>query len=351
MTAHHWPELEHLQAMTDDVGLFQHATLDVPNRAYGYCTDDVARALIVACDAADFTPDDTAVAELVRVYLAFLHDARLPGGNFHGFMGYDRRWQDRAGTGDQVGRALWGLGYAEGHAPRTTWRTLAHRLRVHALEALPTLVHLRSRAYAVLGLAHALGAQPADEAAVRAQLDALAATIADDFDRHRADGWTWCEDTMTYDNGRIPEALLRAGSALGNARYREAGLAMLRFYAEAVIVADRFEPVGNDGWYPRGGVKAQFGQQPLEACALVEAAFVACDVSGERRWRDVAAIAHEWFLGGNVHSLVLASEGGCADGLDAGGINPNRGAESTLSWLASAMTMAKRSSPALRAVR
>jgi len=287
----------------------------------------------------------------VRTYLSFLHDARLPGGGFHGFMGYDRRWQDRGGTGDQIGRALWGLGYAEGRAPRSSWRALAAALRRHASDALPGLVHLRSRAYAVLGLAAALASRPSDELAVRTQLDALASAIADDYDRHRADDWIWCEDMMTYDNARIPEALLRAGTALGNARYREAGLSMLRFYADAVIVDAVFEPVGSDGWYPRGGPKARFAQQPLEAAALVEAAFVALDATGDERWHEVAAIAHAWFLGGNVHGLVLASDGSCADGLDAFGLNANRGAESTLSWMTSAMTMARRSAIPLRAVR
>ena len=352
MSAHRWPAIDHLLAMTDDVGLFQHATLDVPNRAFGYCTDDIARALIVACDAAERQGDDPAVSALVPTYLAFLNDARIPAGGFHGFMGYDSRWQDQAGTSDQVARALWGLGYAEGRAARETWRVLAGALRRHALEGVPKLTHIRSRAYAAIGLAHALAARPDDELVVRTQLDALAASIVDDVERHRSPDWVWCEDVMTYDNARIPEALLRAGAALGSTRYCEVGLAILHFYADAVIVDGRFEPVGNDGWYPRGGPKARFGQQPLEAAALVDAAFVALDMTDDERWRRVAEVAHGWFLGGNVHGVVLATEGSCGDGLEATGVNPNRGAESTLSWLMSAITMAKRSSTVpLRAVR
>jgi hypothetical protein len=288
---------------------------------------------------------------LVPTYLAFLHDARLAGGRVHGFMGYDRRWQDAAGTEDQLGRAVWGLGYAERYAPRETWRGLAAALRRHTMEALPDLVHLRSRAYAALGLAHAVGARSGDELVLRSQLDQLAAALFDEFERHRSADWTWCEELMTYDNGRIPEALLRAGLTLCNERYVEAGLAMLEFYTSAVVLDGRFEPVGSAGWYPRGGPKARFGQQPLEAAALVDAAFAALDATGDERWRDVAARAHAWYLGSNVHGLVLVADGGCCDGLDAGGVNPNRGAESTLCWLMSANAIARRATVPLHVVR
>ena len=118
MQTYRFPALDHLLAMTDDVGILQHATLDVPNRSCGYCTDDVGRALIVACEAASRFPQDRNVSRLVSTYLAYLHDAQLPNGWFHNFMGYDRRWQDHGGTPDAVGRAIWGLGYAERFAPR-----------------------------------------------------------------------------------------------------------------------------------------------------------------------------------------------------------------------------------------
>jgi uncharacterized protein YyaL (SSP411 family) len=164
---------------------------------------------------------------------------------------------------------------------------------------------------------------------------------------------------MTYDNARLCEALLRGGTALGNTRYVEAGLAMLDFYASVVIEADPtaassssiFVPVGNDGWYPRGGVKARYGQQPLEAAAMVDAAFAALDVTGDERWRGVAETAHAWFFGGNVQHAQIATKAGCGDGLDANGVNGNMGAESTLCYLMSATALANRSTTTLHAVR
>jgi hypothetical protein len=351
MRTYRRPALEHLLAMTDDVGLLQHATFDVPNRSCGYCTDDVGRALIVACDAAGRRGTDADGARLVTTYLAYLHDAQLPDGSFHNFMGYDRRWQDHAGTADAVGRAIWGLGYAERHAPRETWRAIAGRMRAQALAAIPAMAYVRSRAYAALGLVNALATRPADEFAVRANLDASLAMIADAYDAHAAPDWQWCEDTMTYDNARMCEALLRGGAALGNARYVEVGLAMLNFYASVVIEGSIFVPVGSDGWYPRGGVKALYGQQPLEAAAMVDAAFAALDVTGDERWRGVAEIAHEWFVGGNTQRVQVATKTGCRDGIDATGVNGNMGAESTVCYLMSALALANRSTTSLHAVR
>ena len=371
MRTYRRPPLDHLLAMTDDVGVLQHAMLDVPNRAFGYCTDDVGRALIVACDAAARRATAADGARLVTTYLAYLHDAQLGNGWFHDFMGYDRRWQDHEGTPDAVGRAVWGLGYAERHAPRETWRTVAGRMRRHAHGAVDRMAYPRSRAYAALGLTHALAAQMEDAAAVadafalraydapelRALLDRTLAPLADAFDAHASPDWRWCEDVLTYDNARLCEALLRGGAALGNDRYVRTGLAMLEFYETVAIEDDPaqgriFVPVGNAGWYPRGGTKSRDGQQPLEAAAMVDAALAALDVTGDERWSDVAEIAHAWFTGRNTHGIAVACETGCRDGLDAaGGLNRNMGAESTICYLMSANALANRSSRTLPAVR
>jgi hypothetical protein len=338
-------------AMTDDVGILQHATLDVPNRSCGYCTDDVGRALIVACDAAARQP---AAQRLVTTYLAYLHDAQMDDGWFHNFMGYDRRWQDQRGTPDAVGRAIWGLGFAERHAPRETWRSLAGRMRRRAMAVIPTLQHVRSCAYAALGLVHALASRPDDELALRPVLDGALATIAAGYDAHAAPDWQWCEDVLTYDNARLCEALLRGGAALGEERYVRIGLAMLEFYTSVAIdPADGiFVPIGNAGWYPRGGVRSRSAQQPLEAASMVDAAFAALEVTGDPAWREIAETAHAWYHGGNTRRAVLARDGGgCCDGLDDAGANCNMGAESTISYLMSATAMAARSKAPLRAVR
>jgi hypothetical protein len=214
------------------------------------------------------------------------------------------------------------------------------------------LSHLRSRAYCVLGLVHALEANPEERALLRATLETAVAPIVLAFDQESTPEWTWCESVLTYDNARLAEALLRAGQALGDPRLRERGIAMLDFYAGVVIEDGLFVPVGNDGWYPRNGKKAAYGQQPLEAAAMIDAALAAEAMTPDGvRFLRYAQTAFEWFFGANTAGATLVVNGGCCDGIDPSGVNPNMGAESTLAYLHSAMAIVKPSAARLQIVR
>jgi hypothetical protein len=351
MNAKAYPMLDHLVAMTDDTGMIQHATHDIPNRATGYCTDDIARALIVAVTASRRAATEAIGKRLVTTYLSYLHDSQMADGWFHNFMGYDRTWQDRRGSADSFGRALWGLGYCMRFAPRDSWRHIAGRLVARALPHVADLGHLRSRAYSALGIVHALEAPDVDRTGLRAQLVAALTPIADAYTAHAAADWDWCEPVMTYDNARLCEALIRGGEALGDTYVSRIGLRMLAFYASVVIEDGTFAPVGNDGWYARGGTKPKFGQQPLEAAGMIDASLAAAALTGDPRHQRHADIAFEWFFGANCANASLVSNGGCCDGIDAQGLNPNMGAESTLAYLQSALAITKPVTARLQIVR
>jgi hypothetical protein len=336
--------------MTDDVGIFQHARFDVPNRSFGYCTDDVARALIVAVEATRHRATEEIGAKLVSTYLAFLHDAQLPDGWFHNFMGYDRRWQDQRGTNDSFGRAMWGLGHCIARAPRDSWRRVARELFGAGLRHVAELEHLRSRAYCALGLAAVAVAEPGD-ARITDALRTAVTPIAAAYRANAAADWQWCEPTMTYDNARLCEALIRAGTVLNDHALLRQGLAMLDFYAGIVIEDGMFVPIGNAGWYPRGGLRARFGQQPLEAAALVSAAHAAQAATGDVRYATIAAIAGDWYFGRNTHGFLMVTNGGCRDGIDPTGVSPNMGAESTLAYLMSAIALVDSQTQPLRIAR
>jgi hypothetical protein len=200
-----------------------------------------------------------------------------------------------------------------------------------------------------LGLVCALDAPDADgKPAMRAALAAALEPIASDFSRLASPDWVWCEPTLTYDNARLPEALIRGGVALGDERFTDIGLRMLAFYATVVIEDGTFVPVGNDGWYPRGGTKARYGQQPIEAAGMVDASLAARMVSADSAHVRNAEIAFDWFFGGNTAAATLVVNGGCCDGIDPTGPNPNMGAESTLAYLQSALALAKPSSARLQ---
>ncbi|MGH7715983.1 MAG: hypothetical protein ACREML_08305 [Vulcanimicrobiaceae bacterium] len=346
-----YPSLDHLVTMTDNVGVIQHAIYDVPNRSTGYCTDDVSRALMVSIAATgDWQSRDTAL-RLTEIYLAFLHDAQLRDGRFHNFMGYDRRWLDIVGTQDSIGRALWSVGFGMRFAPRESWRRVCSLMFERAFQVVSTLEAPRSRAYALIGMAHAFEARRRGDAALEHAIRCEAEALVQAFEQNSAPDWRWFEGILTYDNARLPEAILRAGAVLEEERFIEIGLDALAFY-ESVTVEDRtFIPIGNQGWYRRGGVRARYGQQPLEAAAMVCAALLAGDISRDPRYEGLAELAHGWYFGRNSLGATLVDGGGCRDGIDDHGVSTNMGAESTLAYLSSAISLAEPRTERLRVVR
>jgi hypothetical protein len=345
------PNLDHLVALTDDTGLIQHAGRDIPNRSTGYCTDDVARGFIVACGAARHEKLRVESLRLGRIYLAFLHDAQIADGRFHNFMSYDRRWLDEVGGDDAIGRAIWALGVGMRHAPRDGWRKLCATLFERALPAVEHLDHPRSWAYASLGIAEAHLATGRERPSFEHALRRVGERLSQAYENARADGWEWFEPTMTYDNARLPEALLRIGGALTDPTFVDLGFRTLDFY-ESVVIEDRmFVPIGNAGWYPRDGHRARYAQQPLEAAGMVDAALAGHAIRGEIRYRRLAELALEWYYGRNTRDAVMATGGGCFDGLDELGVNRNMGAESTLAYLSSALALAQPAAEVLRIAR
>jgi len=105
--------------------------------------------------------------------------------------------------------------------------------------------------------------------------------------------------------------------------------------------AGNFRPIDNDGFYVRGGARADFDQQPVEAQAMVSACLTALRITRDPRWYDEARRAFEWFLGRNDAGLPLydAVTGGCNDGLHLDRTNENQGAESSLAFLLSLAEM------------
>jgi len=279
-------------------------------------------------------PRDELAARLASTYLSFLESAQLPDGRFHNFMSYSRAWLDDVGTQDSCGRAMWALGYGMRYAPSPAWRRLCATLFDRGLQSITTFEFVHPRAYALLGLSHSYAARHSgrDIAAMRYLADSLMGAYAEEH----GDDWPWFVPVMTYDNARLPEALIRAGNALSDATYRETGLAALAFYERVTLETGVYVPIGNRGWYPRGGPRATYAQQPLEASALIDAELAAFDATADSACIVNAELGLAWFYGKNSRSETMAHGGGCYDGLDEHDVNRNMGAESTLALLAGA---------------
>jgi len=332
-------DLRHVIRLTDDTGILQHAKHATGDRRHGYCTDDNARALIAAVHAARLGRDE-ALAPLER-YAAFLcHALDRDAGRFRNFMGYDRRWLEEAGSDDSHGRTVWGLGVAVCAYGGPTV-DLAAELFAGALPALEGMRSPRAWAFALVGIDAYLKARPDHDAAARVR-EILAGRLFAQLERYGSDGWPWWEDILTYANAKLPHALLVSGAALGREDMVEAALASLRWLLDVQTAeAGHLSIIGNRGWYVRGGERARFDQQPLEAHALVHACLDAARVTGEATWAEEARRAFEWFTGLNDLGIALydPETGGCYDGLMSDGVNRNQGAESTLAYVLSVLEL------------
>jgi glycosyltransferase involved in cell wall biosynthesis len=334
--------LDHLRTLTDGVGVLQHARFAVPDRDHGYCTDDNARALLLALRAyhATHNPD---LLPLAGTYLGFLTHAFNPERNrFRNLMSYDRRWREEAGSEDAHARSLWALGYAVALAPRWAMRAAALHLFERALPAVVDFTSPRAWAFALVGMHAYLRRYPGD-AGVRRIRETLALRLYEQYRNNVDDDWIWPEDVVTYANGKLPHSLLLAGQAIARDDLVDMGLKSLDWllHVQTEPSTGVLSFVGNGGWLRRGGEPARFDQQPIEAHALVEACLEAFSVTADRRWLAQARRCFDWFLGKNVlgRPLYDGETGGCHDGLHPSGVNGNQGAESTLAWLLSLLAM------------
>lgn len=345
------PPLEHVLTLSDDVGIIQHASDNVPNRSTGYCTDDVARAFMVALQYQLLDPSESVAERLASTYLSFLQHAQRDDGRFHNFMSYERTWLDDVGTQDSNGRAAWALGFGMRYAADERWRTGCRRMFERYVTTIDDLTYPRSKAYTAIGLSHAVASGEGDTDAFARALDRLAADLLELYRANGDDAWEWFEDFMTYDNARLCEALLLGGMAMHRTPWIATGLRTFSFYTSVTIENGVYVPIGNEGWYFRGGPRARYAQQPLEAAALVDAAAAATEAGGDPAHRAAMLVGLEWFHGRNSRSVSLVRGGGCADGLEERGASENMGAESTLAYLSSACAVAARRKAPLRLAR
>ena len=337
-------DLTHLRRLTDDTGIVQHAKYSVGDPKTGYTTDDNARALVVA---ARLSRNDEAL-DLVHTYLHFLLYVQRDDGLFHNDVGYHRHFLDEVGSEDSLGRAIWGCGEViAADLPANLQRTAEYIIE----RALPHLSRLRS----VRGWANTLlGLIPYYQATGRLEALYLIRELGDrllgTYAQQASPSWRWFEDILTYDLARLPQALFMTYGLLKEPRYLEVAEEALGFLTEILFLRpdggadkgrDVLAPVGNRGWYPRGGKRALYDQQPVDAGCLVEAYVTAYQHTNLRHYRILARKAFLWFLGRNVKEEPLydPATGGCYDGITENGINLNQGAEATIAYLLARLAM------------
>jgi Glycosyl transferases group 1 len=351
-------KLNHLHRLTDDTGMLQHSIFTTPNYGEGYTTDDNARALVFTVLLEQQSKEQQSKEQPGKEqqgkdqlgktdssfrYLAFLEHAFNPAkGRFRNFLGYDRQWSEAAGSEDSHGRSLWGLGTVLGRSRDQGLRCAAGRLLEFALPAVMEFSSPRAWAYTLLGIQEYLDSYPGDRDAQKIRC-VLARRLLEMYEAVRSPDWNWFEDVLAYGNARLPQALLLVGADCSDQRMVSAGLEALDWLLKTqhCETNNHFVPIGSQGFYRKGGEKARFDQQPIEAAGAVSACLQAYRVTGDSRWRAEAWSAFNWFLGDNDLQLPLYDSvtGGCRDGLHPDRANENQGAESTLSFLMALLEM------------
>src|SRR2546428_6866056 len=311
-------KLSHLSRMTASTGIFHHAIFSVPNFSEGYCTDDNARAFILAVLLSELGEEPERVRTLATTCAAFLHHAfDLKTKRFHNHMSFDRRWLDAQGSEDCHGRALWALGIGVGRSPLRSFQMMAGQLFALALPALTGFTSPRAWAFGLVGM-HEYVRRLSGDSLVNQTRETLTSRLMELFEATARPDWQWFEEALSYDNATLAVALILSGSATGQHAVLERGLQALRWLT-ALQMSEQgyFRSIGTNGFYRRGGTRANFDQQPIEAQATVSACLEAYRATADVWWYEQAQRAFDWFIGWNDLGLALYSPetGGCCDRL------------------------------------
>jgi glycosyltransferase involved in cell wall biosynthesis len=341
---HESPELNlnHLYCMTDSTGIFQHAKFTAPNHSEGYCTDDNARALILAVQLGQLEEAPKRVRALATTYAAFLDYAfNSKTGRFHNFLSIDRHWLDEQGSEDCHGRAMWALGTAVGRSPHWSSQAKAERLFTQALPAVLEFSAPRAWAFSLMGIHEYLRHRKGDCLAIDVRQE-LTGRLMAIFDQVAVPGWSWFEEGLTYDNAKLAHALIVSGRATVQDGVYNRGIEALRWLVGVQTSRHgKLRPVGSNGFYRRNGPRADYDQQPIEAQATISACLEAYRATSDPWWYEQAQRAFDWYLGWNDlgKEVYCTQSGGCRDGLHADRLNENQGAESLLAFLMSLTEM------------
>ena len=326
-------KLDYLVSITDETGIFQHSKFATPNRGEGYTTDDNARALIV-CTKHNRVHRNSKTAKLADIYLSFLYHMQMKDGRMHNFLGYDRRFLDDVGSDDSLGRTLWACGNVINSNLDEEKKLLAKEVFDKALPHALISTSPRTKAFAVLGLNQYQRTFLKDQALSQKIIE-LIEQLLKLYEKTSSDEWRWFETYLTYSNGRLPQALFEAYDNIKDKDYLQVAMDSFNFILKVQMRNGIFAPIGNNGWYKKGGLKALYDQQSVEASCMAETAIAGFRATHQSNFRIAVQTIFAWFLGKNTKDLWVynPNTGGCHDGITPEGLNLNQGAEATVTYL------------------
>ncbi len=331
-------KLDFIISLTDDTGLLQHAKFGTPRREEGYTTDDNTRALVALTRYFQEKGNSKIVDKLIDTYLSFVFHMQRKNGKMHNLLSYDRRFKDFEGSEDCMGRTLWSCGLVVGS-------NLPHEKRLIGKEVFDKLFPWafffkspRSKAFTLMGLKYYQEAYPEDPN-VQKNIREFAEKLVGHYRAERSKDWRWFESSLTYANGRLPQALFEAHQEDDKNSSLQTAEESINFLLEVQMVNGTFVPIGNRGWYKKREKRAMYDQQSIEAAVMTEAVLSAFRETGDAKYKLMALAIFNWFLGKNALKLAVynSETGGCYDGITSEGLNLNMGAEAIVCYLSAAL--------------
>ncbi len=333
--------LAHIKRLTDDTGIIQHAKFGIPNLKEGYCLDDNARALLMALIAYRQRKDGLAL-ELSPIYMSYIHYMQNDDGTFRNFLSFNRTFLDEVGSEDSFGRTIWALGYLLGNAPNDAYYQTGKLVFFEAAPNFEKLRSIRSIANTMIGISYYIRSNPSDDGMME-RLRKFAKVLMQHFHDNSTDDWKWFEPLLAYDNGILPLALLHSAEILNDENVTRTALDSMNFLTKVTMKDGFLSIIGNKEWYKKDGERSMFAQQPIDAMAMVLMYHQAFHLTGDKEYLNMLYTSFMWFLGENDlrMSLYDFETKGCCDGFEDTGVNRNQGAESSLAYLISHLTVLK----------
>ncbi|MGM0529672.1 MAG: glycosyltransferase family 4 protein [Bacteroidota bacterium] len=331
--------LTHINRLTDDTGIIQHAKFGIPNLKEGYCLDDNSRALLMVLMAYRQKKDKQAL-ELSPVYLSYIHYLQNPDGTFRNFLSFSRNFLDEKGSEDSFGRTIWALGYLMANAPNDAYYQTGRLIFFNAVPNFEKLSSIRGIANTMIGISYYLKSNPSDDSMTEI-LKNLANTLLKHYHENQARDWNWFESLLAYDNGILPLSLLHSAGILNDDKITQTAIESMDFLTEHTLKDNYLSVIGNEKWYKKEGERSVFAQQPIDAMAMVLMYHQAFHLTNNKEYLNKLYTSFLWFLGENDlrMSLYDFETKGCCDGFESYGVNRNQGAESSLSYLISHLTV------------
>ncbi len=337
--------LEHLKKMTTGMGMIQFSKINQPDINTGFTLDDNARAMVAMSMYFDLTGNKQYLKD-IRKYLKFIKFCQQPEGDFLNYVDKDNNFTEQnqaVNLEDSNGRAVWALGFLVSLSDKLPDDIVLEAKDILG-KSLFRIIKVRSpraMAFAIKGLYYYQKGTHSQENVDLVQV--FANRLVKLYKKEASDKWEWFEDSLTYANSVLPEAMLCAWLMTDEPVYKDIAVASFNFLINQTFNENGIEVISNKNWLKKGQEAQHNGEQPIDVAYTIMALNQFHEVFGDHDYRLKMDIAFNWFLGKNRLNQIVYNPctGGCYDGLEETHVNLNQGAESTISYLMARLTMEK----------